>query len=137
MSDLYYHGGVPGLQVGDLIEPGLSRNHHDGCPWCEARARGEAHEGIDGPSLRTDRVYATSDRLYAKYYASLWGRGNLYRVEPVGEVEASAEDSIETVCAPAFRVVAVLDRAVLLTPGERRRLYREWGEADRKKVAHV
>jgi hypothetical protein len=128
----YYHGGAPGLRAGDLIEPGHDRTAHDGCPWCEARAKGEAHQGIDGPSQHTDRVYATSNRLYAKHYASLYGRGDLYCVEPVGEETVSTEDTIPTVHAPAFRVVAALDRAVLLTMSERRRLYREWGLADQK-----
>lgn len=125
-----FHGGVPGLRAGDLIEPGHSRREHDGCPWCAARAQGEAHLGMDGPSQQTDRVYATGHRLYAKYHASLWGRGDLYRVEAVGDVQPSSEDSIPSVHAPALRVVAVVDRAVLLTHSERRRLYREWGIAD-------
>ena len=129
-GDRLFHGGVPGLRPGDLIEPGHERRAHDGCPWCEARARGEAHVGLDGPSEHRDRVYATTNRLYAKYYASLWGRGDLYRVDPVGTAERSTEDTIESWHAPAFRVVAVLDRAVLLTVSERRRLFREWGEAD-------
>lgn len=126
-----FHGGVPGLRKGELIVPGKERRSHAGCPWCEARARGEAGpDGIDPPSEHTDRVYATPNRLYAKYYASLWGYGDLYRVSSVGEVEPSTEDTVETVTAPAWRVEAVLDRAVLLTPSERRRLQREWGAAD-------
>ncbi len=130
MSNRLFHGGVPGLRVGDLIEPGHSRREHDGCPWCEARARGEAHLGMDGPSQQAGRVYATGHRLYAKYHASLWGRGDLYRVEAVGDMKPSDEDSIPSFHAPALRVVAAVDRAVLLTHGERRRLYREWGMAD-------
>lgn len=117
-------------ELGD--EPGHERQAHDGCPWCEARARDEAHQGLDGPSQHRDRVYATTDRLYAKHYASLWGRGDLYRVEAVGEAVRSTEDTIESWHAPALRVVAVLDRAVLLTMSERRRLFREWGAADRR-----
>ncbi|MCM6777904.1 hypothetical protein NDR87_31600 [Nocardia sp. CDC159] len=128
-----FHGGVPGIRVGELIEPGHGRRRHDGCPWCEARARGESHFGMDGPSKHADLVYLTPNRLYAKYYASLWGRGDLYRVEPVGKVERSTEDSIETFTAPSARVVAVVDRAVLLTMSERRRLYREWRAADERK----
>jgi len=85
---------------------------------------------MDGPSQREGRVYATTNRLYARHYASLWGRGDLYRVTPVGELERSTEDTVETVCAEAFTVAAVLDRAVLLTNSERRRLDREWGQAD-------
>ena len=127
----YYHGGVPGLKVGDIIEPGHTRRSHDGCPWCEARANGTAYNGMDGPSQHLDRVYATTNRLYARYHASLWGRGDLYRVTPVGLVERSTEDTIESYCAEGFVVAGVLDRAVLLTWSERRRLWREWGEADR------
>ncbi|MCM0622187.1 hypothetical protein [Nocardioides bruguierae] len=125
-----YHGGIPGLRIGDLIEPGHARRTHQGCEYCKAREAGQAHNGIDGPSGRPDRVYATTHRLYAKHYASLWGRGDLYRVEPVGETEQSSEDSFETMIAPAFRVVSVYERAVALTMSERRRLYREWGDAD-------
>ncbi|MCM6776250.1 hypothetical protein NDR87_18850 [Nocardia sp. CDC159] len=132
MSPRLFHGGVPDLRVGEVIEPGHGRRHHDGCPWCEARARGEAHLGMDGPSQHADRVYLTPNRLYAKHYASLWGRGDLYRVEPMGELARSTEDSVETFTAPAARVVAILDRAVLLTMSERRRLYREWEAADKR-----
>jgi hypothetical protein len=127
---ILFHGGIPDLRAGDLIEPGHGRKSHAGCPWCAARERGGSHQGIDGPSLHRDRVYATTSRLYAKHYASLWGRGDLYRVEPVGELEQSIEDHIDSWTAPAFRVAAVLDRVVLLTDSERRRLLREWTAAD-------
>lgn len=129
---ILYHGGVPDLRVGDLIEPGHERMAHPGCPWCAARTRGEAHLGIDGPSEDADRVYCTTNRLYAKHYASLWGRGDLYRVEPVGDLARSTEDTVESFKAPALRVAAVLDRAVLLTRSERRRLYREWRASDER-----
>jgi hypothetical protein len=32
-----FHGGIPGLRRGDLIEPGHDRQAHDGCQWCAAR----------------------------------------------------------------------------------------------------
>lgn len=127
---ILFHGGIPDLRAGNVIEPGHGRKAHAGCPWCAARAAGRAHLGMDGPSLHGDRVYATTNRLYAKHYASLWGRGDLYRVEPVGQLELSIEDHIESFTAPAFRVAAVLDRVVLLTDSERRRLLREWTAAD-------
>lgn len=130
MSAALYHGGVPGLRPGDIIRPGHERRTHDGCPWCQARIVGDAYMGMDGPSLVPDQVYATTDRLYAKHYASLWGRGDLYRVAPVGDLTRSTEDSVESYTAPALRVVAVLDRAVLLTMTERRRLFRRWSAAD-------
>jgi hypothetical protein len=128
-----WHGGVPGLRPGDLIEPGYERQYHDGCPFCEAR-RAQAAGGdvpvLDGLAEHPDQVYLTPVREYARFYASLWGRGDLYRVDPVGEVEGSTEDTMESYRAPAARVVAVVERAVLLTMGQRRRLDRLWGAAD-------
>ena len=127
----YFHGGVDGLKAGDLLVPGQSRKHHDGCPWCEARANGEAHLGMDGPS-QVEGIYFTTDKLYAKHYASLYGAGDLYRVEPVGEVQRSTEDSYDTWIAAEVRIVAVVERAVRLTDKERRRLARDWDAADRR-----
>jgi hypothetical protein len=128
-----YHGGAPGLRVGDLIVPGHQRATHPGCSWCAARA--ELPATLDGLPDHPDRVYATTSRLYAQHYASLYGRGDLYRVEPVDDVAAadvlpSTEDTVESVSAPAFRIAGVLTRAVRLTPSERRRLQREWKLAD-------
>ena len=134
MSVRYWHGGMPGLRVGDLIEPGHERATRDDCPICDARRVGTSLAAgnaiIDAPSAHRDRVYITTDRLYAKHYASLYGRGDLYRVEPIGDLLRSTEDSYETYAVTAARVVSVYDRAVLLTWSERRRLYREWGQAD-------
>ena len=48
----------------------------------------------------------------------------------IGDLLRSTEDSYETYAVTAARVVSVYDRAVLLTWSERRRLYREWGQAD-------
>jgi hypothetical protein len=125
----YYHGGVDGLRPGDLLLPGHARKSHDGCPWCAAREAGGAHLGMDGPS-ELPAVYFSTVRLYAKYHASLYGRGDLYRVEPVGDVVRSLEDSLETFAAPSARVLSVYDRAVLLTNTERRKLSRLWEAAD-------
>jgi len=125
----WWHGGAPGLRAGDMIVPGHERRAVEGCPWCEARARGDHRLG-DGPVGRPDQVYVTGVREYARYYASLWGRGDLYRVEPEGDLEVSHEDTVPTWTAPAARVVAVVERAVLLTMGQRRRLYRIWTAAD-------
>ncbi len=40
MSVRYWHGGMPGLRVGDLIEPGHERATRDDCPICDARRVG-------------------------------------------------------------------------------------------------
>lgn len=128
-----FHGGVPGLRPGDLIEPGHARRVVDGCKWCADRATLPAT--LDGLPEHDDRVYLTPVRLYGRYYASLYGRGDLYQVEPLGELLPSTEDNVETWTAPAARVIAAVDRAVLLTMGERRRTYRMWGKADTTALA--
>ncbi|GAB3376370.1 hypothetical protein GCM10027360_53240 [Amycolatopsis echigonensis] len=52
--------------------------------------------------------------------------GDLYRVEPVGDVDPSTEDPFDTWTVAAARVVSVYDRAVRLTNGQRRRLLARW-----------
>jgi hypothetical protein len=128
-----WHGGVPGLKPGDLITPGHERKAHPGCKFCEARAveaAGGERPVLDPLSRHQDRVYVTTSREYARHFASLWGRGDLYRVEAVGEVIASSEDTIATWTTSAARVLAVYARAVALTWGQRRALQREWAAAD-------
>ncbi|MFF4385562.1 hypothetical protein ACFY0G_02030 [Streptomyces sp. NPDC001552] len=131
----YFHGGVPGLRPGDLLEPHPPAVL-DGCPICEAKAAGRQPyvEGVgivDPLPERPDRVYITTDRDYARYYASLYaGRGDLYVVEPVGAVDPSTEDRFPTWAAEAARVRSVYDRAVQLTPAQRRSLLRRWTVAD-------
>ena len=132
-----WHGGVPGLRPGDLLTGGQTRRTHEECPWCAARTAGT--ETLDFASVRPDRVYVTAAREYARYYASLYGRGDLYRVEPLNpaDLEPSAEDHFPTWTAPAVRVSAVYDRAVLLTWSQRRRIFRDWTEADARALAEV
>ena len=115
-----YHGGAPGFKRGDVIEPHETR-HIDGCPICAARLD-ENHA--------PERVFATPERIYAKYYASKWGRGSVYIVEPVGGFERSTEDTIESYESPGLRVLKVLATRVQLTQSERRHLYRVWHAAD-------
>lgn len=135
MTKPLYHGGAPDLRPGELLTPGHERKQHDNCPWCQANAQAaKSKTGYDGHSGHTDQsthVYATTNRLYAKFHASLYGYGDLYRVTPVGDSSISDEDTIHTIKAPAMRIEAVIDRAVRLTNTERRRLAREWDEADR------
>lgn len=124
-----YHGGVPGLRVGDLLTGGQTRRMHEGCAWCQARADGTAEE--DRASEHPDDVYVSASRPYSRFYASLWGLGDLYRVEPVdGDLVPSTEDTWASFRAPAVRVAAVLERAVRLTDHDRRALMRQWRRQD-------
>ena len=79
MSGILYHGGVPGLHKGDIIEPGHSRDRFDDCPICRARRTHgpDAPEGTGHP----EQVYCTSSRDYAAFYASMYGRGDVYQIE--------------------------------------------------------
>lgn len=122
MTSVLYHGGAAGFDVGAYIEPHETRRL-DGCPVCAA--------GGDANHL-PDRVFATPVRIYAKYYASKWGDGTVYLVESAewSALERSEADSIETYHASALRVVRVAEQRVLLTPSERRHVYRVWKEAD-------
>lgn len=119
---LLYHGGAPGFRPGDVILPHPTK-HKDGCEWCAS--------GADD-NHRPDRVFASRDRLYGKFYASKFVDGWLYLVEPVGEMEPSDNDpsAFGAFQADAFRVVRVSERAVRLTHGERASLYRRWRRSD-------
>lgn len=126
-----YHGGAGGLAVGDVIEPRPNARHIDGCAVCAARARGESVTidglGVDPPTGDEHAVYITSDRFYAKFYASL-AQGDLYRVEPIGPTERSEEDPmVEAYRCERAVIVGVVERAVTLTEGERRRYWRRMG----------
>lgn len=72
-------------------------------------------------------MYATRDQPYARYYASL-ARGDLYRVQLVGDVERSTEDDpFPSWRGRRARVVAVVERGVTLTMAQRERLFVRWG----------
>lgn len=128
-----FHGGFPGLRVGELLVPGHARRVHEGCEFCAARAAGHTVGGIDPPSARA-AVYVTSDKEYARHYASLWGRGDLYQVAPRGELTLSEEDHFPSWTVAAAEVVAVYQRAVLLTDSQRRSLWRRWTVADAERL---
>lgn len=85
-----YHGGVPDLKPGDTIEPGHSRDNYDDCPICRAR-REKGASAIEGTG-HPEQVYCTRYRDYAALYASMYGKGDVYQVRPVGGVEDSDED---------------------------------------------
>lgn len=69
----WFHGGKPGLAVGDII-----------LPPTESGADMLAKYGEDdAPEHR--RVYITRDPRYAATYACSFPRGDLYEVEPLGK----------------------------------------------------
>lgn len=128
MGDLrYWHGGAPGLNPGDLIHPRTGDTRHliDGCPTCEARRAGQP---LDTDHTRTDRIYITTDKDYARIYAAGYPRGALYTVQPVGDLEETTDvdDPAPSWACPSARVLAVYDPVVILTPAHVRRLLRRF-----------
>jgi hypothetical protein len=124
----FFHGGVPGRRVGDVLLPGHADHRYlVGCPDCEAQRQGE-HVAIDPPTP-PGWVYASEDRAYARFYASRAVGGTLYRVRLEGEVEVSVEDPPEFRAWRARRAVVlqVLETKVVLTMHQRRHLFLRWG----------
>lgn len=126
---LAYHGGAPGLRVGQLVTPqpaGHGAHLVDGCPVCEARKAGAPlDEDVNDPAL----VYVTSDRYYASIYAHGYPRGGLYRVDTHDEelVETADDDPAPSWGVSSAEVVAVLDPLVRLSTAELRRIVRRYG----------
>jgi hypothetical protein len=134
----YWHGGIPGLKPGDLVVPG-ERHYVDGCAVCESKRRGENYRlagvAVDPINAHEDMVYVTTDREYARFYASKYPRGDLYTVEPVGDmVDVGSEDPFPTWAVPAARVVSVYDTYVCLSSGQRRTLLNRWRRVDQGRV---
>lgn len=135
-----FHGGIPDLRVGDVITP-HEPNVIDDCPICQARAAGLTYtvdgHAIDPPTGRPDRVYVTTDREYARFYASKYRLGDLYRVEPAtpGDLEPSTEDPFPTWTTTAARITSIYSKCIRLTWGERRRLQRRWAAVDAQREA--
>ena len=135
---ILFHGGVPGKKPGDVLVP-HAPNVVDGCAICVARATGEdwtdANGNVIDPATKTQMVYACADRPYARFYASKYPMGDLYRIELLGDVVKSSEDHWLTWCASEARVVSVLERCVRLTDAQRRTLVRKWRRLDRESGA--
>jgi len=125
----YFHGGVPGLEIGDWIVP-APPHLLDDCPICQAVKRGESTP-FEQPNLSPDRVHVTTDLEYARFYASKYVRGDLYVVEPEGDLRPSTEDRFPSWKVPRARVISVYARFVELTPHQRRTLSNRWRRADR------
>ena len=121
----YFHGGAPGLKVGDLIEPqplGDGAHLVDGCPTCEARKSGQQ---LPTDNLDASLVYVTPDREYARVYAAGYPGGALYVVEPIGDLTPSPDPVPSWGCLAA-RVTGVYDACVRMSPSQVNRAVRRY-----------
>lgn len=124
-EDRLYHGGAPGLRVGDTIAPDPERTSHlvDGCATCDARRAGNPLPQDDNDP---GRVYVTTDRDYARIYAAGYPDGALYRVEVDRTDMVPSNDPAPSWGVASARVVGVVDRLVRLSAHDRRRLLRRY-----------
>lgn len=99
----YFHGGAPGLKVGDLVRPAI--------------ALGKEHPASPNqPGYSPRRVYVTRVRWYADLFAYL-GDGDVYEVRPVGRAvpDSDARGSFSCSCAV---VTAILGQHPVALPAE-------------------
>jgi hypothetical protein len=106
----YWHGGTPGLGIGDLVLP----PDRTGAPTV-------ADFGADGV-CRRDRIYISNHPAVAVLYASMHpsGRGRVYEVLPAGPLEPDPDWSGEpglSLETTEARVFAVHDPGDLLVDG--------------------
>jgi hypothetical protein len=97
----YYHGGVPGLVKGGVLRPRLLRPRR-----------------LDKVNLEEDRVYVTRDIGYARCFASAYGLGDLYQVQPYGRTTRAIDASPSWACEEAL-VIDVVERGVPTVSRER------------------
>lgn len=117
-----YHGGVPDLKPGDIIEPGHSRDNYDDCPICRAR-REKGASAIEGTGHQ-EQVYCTTMRDYAAEYAAIYGKGDVYQVRPIGDLIESDEDFEGCYRCDRLQIVRTVEKHVVLTPKRRRKIIR-------------
>jgi hypothetical protein len=104
----FFHGGAPGLNVGDLIRPAISLGiSHSRTP--------------NQPRYNPRRVYITRIRWYAELFANSH-RGDVYEVRPVGHAlpDLDARGSHHCPCA---EIVAVLARHPVSMPAQARHIF--------------
>lgn len=110
----YWHGGAPGLRVGDVIRPSSTIG-----------VRSATQLAAEFPDYDSDRVYVTNDKAHARAYAANWrhphpasiediaARGDLYNVTPKGDRNDDPDypTGVSWGCDKAI-IVAVIERNV-------------------------
>lgn len=110
---VYWHGGAPGLDIGDVLLPGTQLPEH--------RALNAIQEDGWEAMVRPDFVYVTADQDLALDFAILnsqtFGRpSTVYEVEPLGACEHDPDypKDVSFRCKRA-RVVAVAQPEIVMT----------------------
>lgn len=107
MTETWFHGGKPGLTVGDLILPpdatGTTR-------------RLSTHATLMGAAYgtRTDVVYLARYQDHARVFAAFYPDGALYQVAPASEVEPDPDAPEHSAMAASATVTAVIRPQVVM-----------------------
>jgi hypothetical protein len=107
----YYHGGVPGLHLGDQLLP-PSKTGAKSLAQIAREHRAEIVGPVD--HMRDDRVFLVTDIQQAMVYAAMYPRasgGWIYAAEPVDPVERDPDyllDDGGSVQCPSAIVVRVI-----------------------------
>ncbi len=100
MTGPWFHGGVPGLQVGDVIEcPDVHGSSYGLAAWTPS---GSTH------GTRSDVVYVTTIQNEARVFAAFYPDGALYRVEPIDTVGPDPDSPDTALMCRRARIDAVL-----------------------------
>jgi 8-oxo-dGTP pyrophosphatase MutT (NUDIX family) len=123
-EEIWYHGGAPGLHVGDFLLPPASTGaitfldrYYD----ASIRERRTLHVDIEALRQRTHQdedhlVYVTKNLAVAAYFARQCSPvGNVYQVEPLGKLTDFSALRFQRACDRA-RIVAVVDVPTVETP---------------------
>lgn len=105
---VYFHGGAPGLQPGDLIRPAISLGIRK-------------TKTPNQPRYNPRRVYITRIRWYAELFAN-GSQGDLYEVKPVGHTIPDL-DARGSFCCSCAEVVAVVAQHPVPMPEQARALF--------------
>jgi Lar family restriction alleviation protein len=101
---MYYHGGIPGLNVGDRILPPRKTGKDTLLKYARV-------VDPNGPQ-RDDRVYVTTSKAMACSFAFVYPNGDVYAVRPVAPLERDPdclENGLSYQCPEAV-VLAVVER---------------------------
>lgn len=105
MAIKFYHGGVKGLKIGDLVLPmsatGKSNTRNYFTSEQIKAGHGLAH-----------KVYVTSDLYAAKAYASTMPFGDVYLVEPLGVLQDDIDAPGVSFCCDYAKVISIVQRRV-------------------------
>lgn len=104
----FYHGGVPGMEKGDIILPPSIT----GMSTLLQYSKQIDPDGVQ----RHDRVYITTSRAAADLFASSYPRGDVYKVKPIGELSEDpdcTEEGLSYQCEKAVVVAAIRRKATL------------------------